>query len=142
MTTDTKIDISTIHDAAEIKRAASDGALAAMANRTRPNIPQPAPETRGRAWPFVCNLTSLHQEIKMGNIAVISAPQGAGKTRKAGALASALGCIMICDNWDGKTDHGISVLYLTNRKTFVAPAGATVITANDTAALDALLVTA
>lgn len=78
----------------------------------------------------------------MGNIVVISSPQGTGKTHKAGVLAHALGCSLICDGWDGKTDHGVSVLYLTNLTEFSAPAGATVIEAKDTAMLDALLITA
>ncbi len=77
----------------------------------------------------------------MGNIVVLAGPQGIGKTRKAGQLCEALGCSMIADNWDGKTDHGISVLYITNAPTFIHPAGARVIRVSNEAEIDALIAT-
>ena len=78
----------------------------------------------------------------MGNIVVLTGPQAIGKTRKSGSLCEALGCSMIADNWDGKTDHKISALYITNVDSFKAPEGARVIRANTADDLDALLSTA
>lgn len=75
----------------------------------------------------------------MGNIVVLTGPQAIGKTRKSGSLREALGCSMIADNWDGKTDHKISALYITNSDSFEAPEGARVIRASSAADLDDLI---
>lgn len=60
---------------------------------------------------------------------VLIGPQGIGKSRHAAALCKALGCSMFTDNWDGKTDHKIALLYITSDQTdpINVPAGAKVI---------------
>lgn len=46
---------------------------------------------------------------------VVIAPQGAGKTRYAEAIARLFGCETIVDDWDGCTSLPPGALALTNR---------------------------
>jgi len=45
---------------------------------------------------------------------VVIAPQGAGKSRHAAALAQRLGCTSIVDEWDGHGELPAGALVLTN----------------------------
>lgn len=48
------------------------------------------------------------------SIVVVSAPQGAGKSRHAERLREMFGCRCIVDDWDGRSDVPDGALVLTN----------------------------
>ena len=74
----------------------------------------------------------------MTQTVILYGPQGIGKTTIAPALAAALHCPSIQDDWNGAAPLPDGALAITNT-TYTLPAGAVAFHANDKAGLNTLL---